>query len=262
MYRSNRSKPCWVSVVSFVMTSAAVGCTASSDTPTVQYGSSQPIGRWAADYAGKSGEAAPAAGAAAAAGSNAVAPVPVVVDAGRAADAGTTTAPDAGASVSADSGASVNNGNPTSMDPNSGTNSVTSLAFDVTTSAVGYRYQPKNIGAIWVQDSSGKLVKSLEVWAATRRRYLTRYVSELSGSAVDVTASATLPSHRTHHATWNLKDKSGATVPPGQYTLVIELTDGDQTGRNDTVSFDTSAGPTTLTPANAPSFSSMKLQLQ
>jgi hypothetical protein len=42
---------------------------------------------------------------------------------------------------------------------------VTSLTFDVTTKAPGGRYQPRNVGAIWVEDSSGKLVKSLEVWA-------------------------------------------------------------------------------------------------
>jgi hypothetical protein len=138
---------------------------------------------------------------------------------------------------------------------------VTSLAFDVTTSPVGYQYAPRNVGAIWVQDQNGKLIKSLEVWAATRRRYLTRYASALAGAAVDVTASATLSSHRAHHATWDLKDKTGVSVAPGTYTLVMELTDGDQTGRTSSVSFDTSA-PATTTPADAPSFASMKLQLK
>ena len=41
-----------------------------------------------------------------------------------------------------------------------------------------------------------------------------------------------------------------------------ELTDGDATGRTKSVSFDTSAGATTLAPADAPSFTGMKLQLQ
>jgi hypothetical protein len=127
---------------------------------------------------------------------------------------------------------------------------------------VGGRYQPKNIGAIWVQDKNGKLVKSLAVWAAIRRRYLTRYASALAGSSVDVTASATLSSHRAHHATWDMKDRSGATVAPGSYTLVMELTDGDMTGRSNTVAFDTNAGAQTLSPADAPSFGSLKLVLQ
>jgi hypothetical protein len=139
---------------------------------------------------------------------------------------------------------------------------ILSLAFDVTTSPVGGRYQPRNIGAIWVEDGNGKLVKSLEVWAALRRRYLTAYVSALAGGFVDVTASATLGSHRAHHATWNMKDRNGAAVPPGKYTLVMETTDDDRTGRSNSVDFDTSAGPQTLKPANAPSFASMQLQLQ
>ena len=143
-----------------------------------------------------------------------------------------------------------------------GPTAVASLSFDVTTSPVGNRYQPKNIGAIWVQDASGKLVKSLEVWAGIRRRHLTKYVSALSGGSVDAMSSATLSSHKTHHATWNLKDRSGAAAAPGKYTLVMELTDGDTTGRFNTVEFDTSKGPTSLSPKDAPSFSAMKLQLQ
>jgi hypothetical protein len=146
-----------------------------------------------------------------------------------------------------------------STPPASGT---TSLAFDVTTSAVGGRYQPRNIGAVWVQNSSGKLVKSLEVWAGIRRRYLTKYNAALSSMSVDVTASATLSSHRTHHATWNMKDRSGADAPPGKYTLVMETTDADTTGRSASVEFDTSAGPQTLTPPDAPSFTAMQLQLR
>jgi hypothetical protein len=59
-----------------------------------------------------------------------------------------------------------------------------------------------------------------------------------------------------------MKDRTGAVAPAGKYTLVMELTDGDQTGRTNTIDFDTSAGPQTMTPATAPSFTSMKLQLQ
>ena len=138
----------------------------------------------------------------------------------------------------------------------------TTVTFNVTTSPAGYLYQPRNIGAIWVQDSSGKLVKSLEVWAGIRRHYLTRYAGALSGGPIDVTASATLPYHRTHQVTWNLQDKTGAAVVPGKYTLVMELTDGDQSGPSNTVAFDTSAGPSTLSPADAPSFGAMRLQVQ
>lgn len=247
----------------------------ASEPPNVTFGSGAPIGSWseyggtgaseagavATGVAGASG-AFSTAGSASSGSASSGSVVPKAGTGGVAGAAGERGAAGAAAGAGAGAGAA---GSAAGSGGSSGaptTNSVASLAFDVTTSAVGYRYQPKNIGAIWIQDQNGKLVKSLEVWARTRRRWLTRYQSQLAGSAVDVTASATLSNHRAHHVTWDLKDKSGATVAPGSYTLAMELTDGDQTGRMNTVPFDTSAGPKTLTPANAPSFNSMMLQLQ
>jgi hypothetical protein len=58
------------------------------------------------------------------------------------------------------------------------------------------------------------------------------------------------------------RDKSGSAVPPGTYSLIMELTDGDRTGRTNSVPFDTSAGASDSSPADAPSFSSMHLQVQ
>jgi hypothetical protein len=139
---------------------------------------------------------------------------------------------------------------------------VTSVVFDVTTLAQGGFYQPRNIGAIWVQDSSGKFMKSLEVWAGIRSRYLSKYSSARGGMPVDVTASATLNSHKAHHAMWNLKDRSGQAAPPGKYTLVIEVTDTDFTGKFDTIDFDTSQGPQQLTPPNATYYTTLKVTLQ
>jgi hypothetical protein len=139
---------------------------------------------------------------------------------------------------------------------------VTSLSFEVTTSAAGGRYQPKNIGAIWIEDESGNVVKSLEVWAGTRRRYLTGYLGAMAGGKIDVTASATLSRHRNHTLSWDLTDRSGVSVPPGSYRVRMELTDSNQAGKSNTLTFDTGKGPVTLSPTDAPSFSAMKLQLQ
>jgi hypothetical protein len=255
---------------------ATAGCNVSTQTPGVEFGAAQPVGHWAAEAAAGSGSAAGspaimivgdpnpitggAAGRLSAAGSGGALGVAgraaagvggsIAGSSGKAAGAGGNPAGQAGAGAAGSGGSSSPGGG------------ATSLAFDVTTSPVGGRYQPKNIGAIWVQDSSGKLVKSLEVWAGVRRRYLTAYSTALAGGTVDVTASATLASHRAHHATWDMKNRSGAAAPPGTYTLVMELTDGDMTGRSNKLTFDTSAGATSMTPADAPSFASMKLQLQ
>jgi hypothetical protein len=138
------------------------------------------------------------------------------------------------------------------------------LTFDVTTAPQGGKYQPKNVGAIWIQSSSGQFVKSLEVWAKIRRKDLTKYNAAVGGSsaAIDVTASATLSSHKAHHVSWNFKDKSGAAVPAGKYTLWVEVTDADATGKSYSVDFDTSAGAQTITPADATYYSAMSLKLQ
>lgn len=138
---------------------------------------------------------------------------------------------------------------------------VRSVAFEVLTVSQGGRYQPRNIGAIWIADASGKLIKSLKVWARVRQRYLIKYNAARSGMAIDVTASATLTSHQTHRVSWDHKDRAGAVAPPGKYSLMIEVTDKDAQGAVGQFPFDTSAGATTLTPTATPQFTMLKLQL-
>ncbi|HKP58429.1 MAG TPA: DUF2271 domain-containing protein, partial [Polyangiales bacterium] len=138
---------------------------------------------------------------------------------------------------------------------------VHSVAFEVLTASQGGRYQPRNIGAIWIADASGKLIKSLKVWARIRQRYLYKYTAARSGMAVDVTASATLSSHQMHRVSWDMKDRAGAVAPPGKYSVNIEVTDKDAQGAVGQFPFDTSVGPTTLMPTATPGFSMLKLQL-
>jgi len=279
----------WLSVA---CSAAIASCEQSTEVTSVQYGAGAPLGSWRegessdASRASSAGRRAdesvpvaptssvspgvPSAGMVGLTGSGGA---PAAVSGGAPAFAGGRNSfpPDvSGASAAAGRpGASAAGGggrtsdgvagSPTAGGPDTAT-TLTSLTFDVTTKPAGGRYQPKNVGAVWIEDSSGKLVKSLEVWAAIRRRHLMTYVSALSGAAVDVTATATLTSHRAHHATWNLKDKSGAVVPPGKYSLVMELSDG--TERSNQIEFDTSGGPQTLSPADATSFTAMRLTLQ
>jgi hypothetical protein len=170
------------------------------------------------------------------------------------------------ASVSGGAGSSASSGQTDTSTTGSGVaaSDLSALTFDVTTAPQGGKYQPKNIGAIWIQNGSGQFVKSLEVWAKTRRKYLTKYNAAVGGSsaAIDVTASATLSSHKAHHVSWNLTDKSGAAVPTGKYTLWVEVTDADASGKSYSVDFDTSGGAQTVTPADATYFNAMSLKLQ
>lgn len=93
------------------------------------------------------------------------------------------------------------------------------------------------IYAMWITDSTGKYVKTFA--AATqntnRLRYLDKWITA-SGVALptqpDGITSATLTyaASPTVNGTWNLKDKAGATVPAGTYTINIQLASSNAPG--------------------------------
>ncbi|MES1171997.1 MAG: DUF2271 domain-containing protein, partial [Bacteroidota bacterium] len=114
----------------------------------------------------------------------------------------------------------------------SGTLAGGTLKVSVTTKAAGGRYQPDNVGAIWIADSGSKFVKSLYVWAAQRRRELSTWSSAtsaagLANNVVDATTSATMQSHGVRMATWNGTNAAKAVVPDGAYKVCFELRDGN-----------------------------------
>ena len=182
--------------------------------------------------------------------------------------AGMVTTPSAGAGGAATGGAgssgagasAAGSGGAGQSAPSAG---ISTLTFDVTTLSQGGKYSPKNIGAIWVQNSAGSFVKSLELWAKQRRRYLSKYNAAVGATgAVDIVASATLTSHKTHHVSWNLQDRTGARVQDGQYSLLVEVTDYDGPGKWYSIDFDTRDGAQRVMPTAAQYYTSMALQLQ
>ena len=138
----------------------------------------------------------------------------------------------------------------------------TSVSFTVTTMPLGGKYQPKNIGAIWIETRDGEFVKTLELWAKTRRRYLTKFNKAVgTAGTVDVTASATLLMHKTHDVLWHHIDRSALNRSPGPYRLCVEVTDASATGQNYCLDFDSSAGAQTLTPADQTYFKALSLSV-
>lgn len=115
----------------------------------------------------------------------------------------------------------------------------------------GGRYAPRNCGAVWIEDESGKFVKTIERWTAIRERYLESWsmasggwgFSIFGGSSggnnpdqVDVVSAGTLSRHQMHMSTWNMKNREGAVVPDGKYTVVVEVSEGNSgVGRVDFV---------------------------
>jgi hypothetical protein len=135
------------------------------------------------------------------------------------------------------------------------------LRFTVLTKTLNGRYSPKNIGAIWIERASGEFVKTLELWAATRVRWLARWRAESGSNKVDAMTSATLRSHVMHTASWNLTDASHNAVAPGDYKVVVEMTDHDGNGDSTEVPF-TVGDPLMLTPSDQAHFVNMTLTLE
>jgi hypothetical protein len=104
----------------------------------------------------------------------------------------------------------------------------------------GGRYAPRNCGAVWIEDASGKFVKTIERWTAIRERYLENWsmasggwgFSIFGGSTgdnpdqVDVVSAGTLSRHQMHMSSWNMKNADGEVVPDGMYTVVVEVSEG------------------------------------
>lgn len=138
------------------------------------------------------------------------------------------------------------------------------LTVSVTTSSTGGNYAPRNILAIWIEDNSGKFVKTLLAYANTRKTHLNTWEASTttSGSAfnvVDAITGATQSSHGNHTCTWYGADYTGKVVSDGVYKVRMELTDKNSSGN--AASFSFTKGPNTqkLTPANGPSFSSVSI---
>lgn len=125
-----------------------------------------------------------------------------------------------------------------SCSSNSGDITITansSKNFSVTTTSYNGHYAPRHVLAIWIEDSSGKFVKTLLVNAAARKSYLTNWISNSSGT--DASTGATLNSHSTHTVTWNGTNKSGTAVATGTYKLCVEYTEDNGTGKMKTSDF-------------------------
>jgi hypothetical protein len=115
------------------------------------------------------------------------------------------------------------------------------LTVSFTSKGPGGRYAPRNCGAVWIEDESGKFVKTIERWTAIRERYLENWsmasggwgVSFFGGSTgtkpdqVDVVSAGTLSRHQMHMSNWNMKNVEGQVVPDGKYTVVVEVSEGN-----------------------------------
>jgi len=138
------------------------------------------------------------------------------------------------------------------------------LSVSVKTSSTGGNYSPRNILAIWVEDSSGKFVKTLLAYAEKRKTHLNTWEASTNASgsmynAVDAITGATQSSHATRTCSWDGTDYNKKIVPDGDYKIRMELTDKNATGNTASYTFTKSTQAQLLTPKDVPSFSAVSL---
>jgi len=102
------------------------------------------------------------------------------------------------------------------------------VSVTVTTTPNGGQYAPKNIVAMWIEDGAGKFIKTFDRFSKTRTSHLVAWVAKATLADADAVSGATRPDHANPiTATWNLRDKLGALVPDGTYTIRMELADSN-----------------------------------
>lgn len=109
------------------------------------------------------------------------------------------------------------------------------LEVIATSVEIGGRYEPRNVGAVWVADDLGQFVKTLEVWGNRRLRHVeawrdTTAEAGVPDNDVDALTSATLRTHGEHTLSWDCRDYEGQFVPDGEYRVYFEQTESNRAG--------------------------------
>jgi len=204
----------------------ALSCSATRQRPIDPGERATSPGRESSGAAGEAPRPAPAAsepGATASGSAGSVAALSPSVETPTAHDAGAPST-SSGSLVQVDAGARP-----------------TQLRFDFTTVTQGGKYAPRHCGVAWVADGEGRWVHTFELWcSSTFFGPLDRYIraggpnfTSLLGMPLvpvppDVITSATLPSHRAHARSWDLKGPDGMEVPDGPYSVVVEIAESEQ----------------------------------
>lgn len=118
------------------------------------------------------------------------------------------------------------------------------VLVQVRTRSRGGQYAPDNVGAFWIETPEGAFVRTLAVWAGTRREHLLQWNAASNGDDVDAVTSATAGSHHSRLLSWDHTDGAGSVLPRGRYVLRGEFTEdnsneGEPAGPNLALAFAT-----------------------
>jgi hypothetical protein len=192
---------------------------------------------------------------------------------------GSAAGPTAGAAGSGQAGTSAGAGDTTNVV----TATPCKLSVDFTSVGSHGMWYPHNIGAVWIEDTSGHFVKTIERWAGIRADYLAAwnmresqhgkwpscpFANACTGmmvpDQVDVKAQATIfVDKQAHHTDWSCKDLHGNVIADGKYKMFFEEMENIYplypAGPLATVEFDKGTTPLTLMPPDTSPFSGLKI---
>jgi hypothetical protein len=133
--------------------------------------------------------------------------------------------------------------------PDAGTPKPHAATIVVTTVDDGQGYSPLNVGAIWIAQSSGAFVKTLEEWGKARMDHLILWnqvtsAAGLARNTVDAITGATQYAFGTYVVYWNFTDTTEKALPSGTYRVYFETADWNVQGPNTFVEFTTGTAAT------------------
>lgn len=126
-------------------------------------------------------------------------------------------------------------------------------------------WTPENCMAIWIEDNTGKFVKTITVNATRYQIYLTSWKNSTSAAGstfnkVDAVTGATNLNHGTRTSMWDGKDFKGNLVPDGTYKICMEITETNSTGTYASFTITKGKVAEVQKPANKPGFSAVLLK--
>lgn len=141
------------------------------------------------------------------------------------------------------------------------------VTITATTAPAGGPYDPDHVVAVWIESSAGTFVKTIQRHAGVRKQHLVAWTQKAGPADADAVSGATRQSHATPLSiTWNLRDKTGALVPDGTYTVRMELADANsnQAAQNNqgTFTFVKGAAPQVQTALANGNFSNVSIDFQ
>lgn len=135
------------------------------------------------------------------------------------------------------------------------------LKVTFTTTAPGtQKYSPKHVLAVWVENEKGEFVKTLGRWAGKRKKDLKQWYA-VDGSDTDGVTGATNKDYGTQMVKWNMKDRLGAEVADGKYTIRFELSTKKEFNRT-SIEFEKNADPIDKTIAEQDGYKDITVSLK